>query len=85
MGTRADTARTERATWLRLAVAVLIGVCALLVPALAPHVGRTGAVFTDQEQTSTDVRFGPTESPSDIPSDPSDPPSDPSDVPSDAP
>lgn len=64
-----DTARTERATWVRFVAAVLIGLCALLLPAFAPHVGHTGAVFTDHERTSDNLVVGPTDTPTDAPTD----------------
>jgi hypothetical protein len=60
---RPATRSVERGTWLRLAVALLIGATALVVPWAASGLDRTGAVFTDHEQTSDDLTGGPTPTP----------------------
>jgi hypothetical protein len=63
MTSAAGAERTDRATWVRLGAALLIGVGALVVPAVVPHAGHTGAVYTDREQTSADFHAGPTDAP----------------------
>jgi len=69
MSSHGVAAGTTRATWVRLGVAVLIGVSALLVPVVEPHVGHTGAVYTDHEQVSVDVPIEPTETATATPTD----------------
>lgn len=83
MTSGAGAARTERATWVRLGAALLIGVAALVVPAVVPHTGHTGAVYTDREQTSADFHAAPTATPTATPTDV--PSATPTDTPSTAP
>lgn len=49
----------DRGTWVRMVVVLLLG----LLAALAPTVGTTGAVYTDESSVSTGVTTAPTFAP----------------------
>lgn len=49
----------DRSTWVRLLVVLLLG----LLAALAPAVGTTGAVYTDESPATTGVTTAPTFAP----------------------
>ncbi|MGN8244810.1 hypothetical protein ACTHAM_001917 [Cellulomonas soli] len=51
--------QAEGGSWLRLAAALLVGLLALLAPA----VGTTGAVFVDEAPVTTGVTTAPTFTP----------------------
>ncbi|WP_448630374.1 hypothetical protein [Cellulomonas soli] len=59
--------QAEGGTWLRLGVALLLGLLVLLAPAVGTGVGWTGAVFTDEAPVSTGVTTAPTFSPAPTP------------------